>query len=182
MTNTDSGTARPAAGWGWVLAYGVIVLLVGLLAFLNPIATGLATGILFGLLLVAYGVLALIAGFSSLSHRSRWIELLLGVLGILAGAMTLFNPFLGALSLVTLIGAWLLVSGIFEIVSGFTNAHDRIWRVVLGLLDMILGGILLFSGPATGLFFLAFCIGISFLFRGVFLVMLAFGLRKIGRG
>lgn len=181
MTNTDSGTARPATGWGWVLAYGVIVLLIGLLALLNPIATGMATGILVGVLLIVYGVLALIAGFSSLSHRSRWIELLLGVLGILAGAVTIFHPFAGALSLVMLIGAWLLVSGIFEIVSGFTIAHDRIWRVILGILDVILGGILLFSSPATGLVFLALCVGISFLFRGVFLVMLAFGLRRIGR-
>lgn len=181
MTNTNSGTVRPATGWGWVLAYGVIVLLVGLLALLNPIATGMATGILVGVLLIVYGVLALIAGFSSLSHRSRWIELLLGVLGILAGAVTIFNPFAGALSLVVLIGAWLLVSGIFEIVSAFNIVHDRIWRLALGVLDLILGGLLLFNGPAIGLAFLAFCVGTSFLFRGVFLVMLALGLRRMGR-
>ena len=181
MANGDRDTALPTTGWGWILTYGVIMLLVGLLAFLNPLATGVATGILVGLLLVVYGALSLIAGFSSLSRRARWIELLLGVLAILAGAVTIFNPFAGALSLVLLIGAWLLVSGFFEIVSAVSIAHDRAWRLVLGGVDMVLGGLLLFSGPATGLFFLAFCVGVSFLFRGIFLVVLALGLRRIGR-
>src|SRR3546814_17953336 len=76
-------------------------------------------------------------------------------------------------------GAWLLVSGIFEIVSALRIAHDRAWRLVLGVLDVVLGGLLLFSGPGTGLVFLAFCVGISFLFRGVFLVVLALGLRMV---
>lgn len=181
QVGSGSDDIRHKTGWGWILAYGVIVFLVGLLALFNPIATGMATGLLIGVMLVIYGIFAIIAGVSSLSRRARWIELLLGMLGIVAGAVTIFNPFAGALSLVLLIGAWLLVSGIFEIVSAFRIAHDRAWRLVLGVLDVVLGGLLLFSGPGTGLVFLAFCVGISFLFRGVFLVMLALGLRRMAR-
>src|SRR3546814_4774066 len=88
---------------------------------------------------------------SDLSRRARWIELLLGVLGIVAGAVTIFNPFAGALSLVLLIGAWLLVSGIFEIVSALRIAHDRAWRLVLGVLDVVLGGVLLLDRKSTRL-------------------------------
>lgn len=157
----------------------MIIILVGLMALLNPLATGLATGVLLGVLLVVFGSFAIAAGLSSLSGRARWIELLLGVLAILAGGVTIFNPFAGALSLVLLIGAWLLVSGIFEIVSAFRMAHDRGWRLALGLLDVVLGGLLPFSGPATGLVFLAVCVGISFLFRGAFLISLALGLRRV---
>src|SRR3546814_16850585 len=67
------------------------------------------------------------------------------------------------------------------LVSALRIAHDRAWRLVLGVLDVVLGGLLLFSGPGTGLVFLAFCVGISFLFRGVFLVVLALGLRRVAR-
>lgn len=176
---TDRASIDQRTGWGWIFAYGVIVILVGLLALLNPLATGAATGLLIGAMLIVYGIVAILAGLSSLSRRARWIELLLGVLGILAGAITIFNPFAGALSLVLLIGAWLLVSGVFEIVSALTIAHDRAWRLLLGVLDVVLGGLLLFSGPATGLAFLAFCVGISFLIRGAFLVLLALGLRRM---
>lgn len=181
QVGSGSDDIRHKTGWGWILAYGVIVILIGLLALLNPLATGVATGFLLGVMLVVFGIFAIAAGLSSLSGRARWIELLLGMLGIVAGAVTIFNPFAGALSLVLLIGAWLLVSGIFEIVSAFRTAHDRVWRLLLGVLDVVLGGLLLFSGPATGFTFLALCVGISFLFRGIFLVMLALGLRRMAR-
>lgn len=187
MTNGAS-IDRPAAsskdaehpiGWGWILAYGVIMILIGVLALLDPVATGAATGLLIGVILVVYGIFAIMAGLSSLSRRARWIELLLGVLGVLAGAMTIVNPFAGALSLVMLIGAWLLVSGICEIVSRVRIAHDRAWRLLLGVLDVVLGGLLLFGGPVTGLVFLAYAVGISLLFRGAFLITLAMALRRM---
>ncbi|PBN42267.1 HdeD family acid-resistance protein [Sphingobium sp. D43FB] len=179
---THSGHGKkPATGWGWILAYGLIVIVIGLFALINPLATGLATGILLGVMLVVYGVAAMAAGLSSLASRARWIELLLGLLGVLVGVVTIFNPFAGALSLVLLIGAWLLVSGIFQIVSAVRVAHDRLWRLLLGAVDVVLGGLLLFSGPGTGLVFLAVVVGVSFLFRGVFLIVLALGLRKLGR-
>lgn len=178
---SGNGSEYPMTGWGWILAYGVIVFLVGVLALLHPVATGAATGLLVGVILVVYGVFAISAGLSPLSRRARWIELLLGALGVLAGAGMILSPFAGALSLVMLIGAWLLVSGICEIVSRVRVAHDRAWRLALGVLDIVLGALLLFGGPATGLVFLAYAVGISLVFRGVFLVMLATALRGIAR-
>ena len=47
----DRVGAAIGSGWGWVLAYGLLVMLIGIFALLNPAATGLATGILFGLML-----------------------------------------------------------------------------------------------------------------------------------
>lgn len=190
MTNTYSaggpdfgqkGPFSPDTGWGWILAYGVLVIAIGFLALCNPLATGLATGVLFGFILLVYGVTAIAAGLSSLSTRARWIEILLGAVSLIAGVIVLFNPFAGALSLAWAIGAWLLVSGIFQISGALRAVHDRGWRLFLGLLDVVLGGWLLFSSPVTALAFLAIAVGVSFLFRGMFLVMLALGLRKLGR-
>lgn len=187
MTSPDNASPDPLSadparrtGWGWVLAYGLLVMLIGLFALLNPLATGFATGLLLGAMLLVYGILAIAAGLSPLSPRARWIELLLGALSILAGILTFFNPFAGALTLVMLIGAWLLVIGIFEIAGAWRAPYDRGWRLLLGVLDAVLGGLLLFSGPATGLGFLAVAVGLSFLFRGSFLILLAMGLRRLG--
>lgn len=178
---TSSVETEPGPAWGWILAYGVLVVLIGSLALGNPLATGLATGFLLGVMLLTYGLVALISGLSSLSKRGRWIEALLGLLGVAAGGFVLFAPFAGALSLVWAIGFWLFVAGILELVSAIKGSHDRGWRFALGLLDIVLGGFLLFSGPASSLVFLAGIVGISFLFRGVFLIILALGLRRLSR-
>ncbi len=175
----DRAPAR--AGWGWILAYAVLVGLIGILALFNPVATGFATGLLLGLLLLFYGGSAIASGLSSLSRRARWIEIVLGLLALVAGVFILFNPLLGALSLVWVIGAWLLVAGIVQVVAAFRAPHDRGWRLLLGVVDAVLGALLLFSGPVTGLAFLAIAVGISFLFRAVFLGVLALGIRRMAR-
>ena len=130
---TSSVETEPGPAWGWILAYGVLVVLIGSLALGNPLATGLATGFLLGVMLLTYGLVALISGLSSLSKRGRWIEALLGLLGVAAGGFVLFAPFAGALSLVWAIGFWLFVAGILELVSAIKGSHDRGWRFALGL-------------------------------------------------
>jgi Uncharacterized conserved protein len=185
MTDSVSDTKlHPSAtpfgtGWAWVLAYGILVVLIGLLALANPAATGLATGVLLGLVLLLYGGAAIAAGLSPLSGRARWIEIALGVLALAAGVATLINPFAGALSLIWVVGAWLLVAGIFEVIGGLRAAHDRGWRLLLGVVDIALGAIPMFSSPASGLVFLAVLVGISFIMRGIFLTVLAFSLRRL---
>lgn len=174
-------TAPAKNGWGWILAYGIIVLLIGIVALLNPVATGFATGILLGIILLFYAGAAIVAGLSALSQRARWTEILLGVLALVAGVFVLSNPFAGALSLVWAIGAWLLIAGIFQIIGAFRMTQDRGWRLFMGIIDAVLGGFLLFGGPAIGLVWLAIAVGISFLLRGLFLILVAFGVRNLGR-
>ena len=167
--------------WGWVLAYGILLLLIALVVIANPLVAGVATGLLIGVVLVIYGVAAIAAGWTSLSQRARWVEVLLGLLALVAGIFAILNPVAGALSLVWAIGAWLTVSGGFQIAFALKARHDRGWRLFLGVLDVVLGLILLFSNPATGLAFLAVIIMISLVVRGVFLILLANTLRKLSR-
>jgi uncharacterized membrane protein HdeD (DUF308 family) len=167
--------------WGWVLAYGILLLLIALVVIANPLVAGVATGLLIGVVLVIYGIAAIAAGWTSLSQRARWVEVLLGLLALVAGIFAILNPVAGALSLVWAIGAWLTVSGGFQIAFALKARHDRGWRLFLGVLDVVLGLILLFSNPATGLAFLAVIIMISLVVRGVFLILLANTLRKLIR-
>ncbi|WP_232494021.1 HdeD family acid-resistance protein [Novosphingobium kaempferiae] len=168
----------PGSTWGWVMGYGVLLLVAALIVLLNPLVAGVATGLLLGIMLVVYGVAAIAAGWTSLSSRARWVEILLGTLALLAGIFAIADPVAGALSLVMAIGLWLLVSGGFQIAFALRARHDKGWRLLLGVLDVVLGLVLLFSGPLTGLAFLAIIVAISLTVRAVFLIILAQALRK----
>lgn len=171
--------APERTGWGWIFAYGVLVMIVGFVALVNPLATGIATGLLLSFALLFYGVLAILSGLSAFSSRGRWVEIALGGLALLVGILLFFSPLTGALSLVWAMGFWLLLSGIFQIVGAIRVAFDRWWRLFLGIVDVVLGGVLLFAGPVPSLAFLALIVGISFLFKGLFLLMLALGLKRL---
>lgn len=175
--------ARDMAGsWGWVLAYGVLLVILAVLLLGNPYLTGLATGWLLGILLVVYGILAIVAGLRWMAGGARWIEVLLGILAVAVGLYALWNPLIGALSLLWAIGIWLLVAGGFQIAHAFRTRENRLWWLVLGVLDVILGLVLAFSGPIAGLAMLAFLVSLSFAMRGVFMITAALALRRLAAG
>ncbi|GAB7553625.1 hypothetical protein NRB_31330 [Novosphingobium sp. 11B] len=168
----------PGSTWGWVMAYGVLLILAALIVLLNPLVAGVATGLILGVILIVAGVAAVAAGWTSLSSRARWTEILLGVLALLAGIFAVADPVAGALSLVIAIGLWLVVSGVFQIAFALKARHDKGWRLLLGVLDVVLGLVLLFSSAATGLAFLAIIVAISLTVRAVFLIQLALLLKR----
>ncbi|GLK42617.1 MULTISPECIES: DUF308 domain-containing protein [Novosphingobium] len=168
----------PGSTWGWVMGYGVLLILAALIVLLNPLVAGVATGLILGVILIVAGVAAIAAGWTSLSSRARWTEILLGVLALLAGIFAVADPVAGALSLVIAIGLWLVVSGVFQIAFALKARHDKGWRLLLGVLDVVLGLVLLFSSAATGLAFLAIIVAISLTVRAVFLIQLALLLKR----
>jgi len=180
LQNSKNPSVATSAGWGWILVFGLCVIALGIFALANPLTTGLAAGLLLGVTLTLYGILAIIAGFSS-RHVAGW-SIAFGVLATLAGILTLLDPFGGALSIVWLIGFWFVLAGVFQLVIGFRSPSDRTWHLLLGILDLILAAAILFEGPLSALAFLAVAVGISLIVRGVFLLMLAFGLRRLARG
>lgn len=176
MDSIDRGT-----GWGWVLALGLVLVVAGILAILQPIATSLATGIILAWLLIAGGIFAVIAGTTDLRALGGWIYVLLGFLSVLAGIIVMFNPFAGILSLVWAIGAWLVLAGILQLAGALRARAGKGWLAFLGLVDIVLGIVLMIMDPFSALFFLAVAVGVSFLVRGVGAILFALGLRRFTR-
>jgi uncharacterized membrane protein HdeD (DUF308 family) len=116
MTDTmRSDPPATGAGWGWIIAYGVLSTLFGLAALLWPFPATLAATLVIGVAFVSSGVFALIAGFRGTGAESRGYSILLGVLSIIAGAVMVARPLTGAISLTIVVAAWLLVRGVAEI-------------------------------------------------------------------
>ncbi len=177
------GTYRPhlraSLGWGWLLAYGLLVTAVGVLALLNPLATGVATGLVLAVGLTFYGAITVATALWFLVGGARWVELMLGVAALVAAAYLFAQPLVGALTLVWVVGLWLLVSGGFHIASALRLPVHRGWRLASGVLDVVLGLFLLLDGPTTGLLVLTMIVGISFLSRGLLLVSAALAIRRL---
>src|SRR5499426_2404744 len=89
-----------------------------------------------GLAAIAFGVLALAAAFTGGAKPvPTWWLVVVGLLGIAAGAVTFLWPGITAILLVLFIGAWALVHGIFEIIGAIQlrkGLETRWMRILAG--------------------------------------------------
>ncbi len=78
------------------------------------------------------------------------------------------------------IGIMFIVMGVFELVGAFQVDTDRVWLILLAILDIVIGYWAAFRmGPGDALLALAGLVGIAFLFRGVLMSVLAFRVKGL---
>ncbi|MFD4415762.1 HdeD family acid-resistance protein [Streptomyces sp. NPDC058251] len=102
--------------------------------------------------------------------RAAWqVVLLTGVASLILGVLVLVWPGASLLAAGILFGVYLLISGVFQLVSAF-GTHKatslRVLAFVSGALSILLG-LFCFRGPMQSILLLALWIGIGWLIRGI---------------
>ncbi|MDI3417693.1 HdeD family acid-resistance protein [Streptomyces luteolus] len=102
--------------------------------------------------------------------RSTWPAILLaGLASLVLGVLVLVWPGASLLAAGVFFGLYLIVSGVFQLVSAFGShvaSAMRIITFISGALSVLLG-LFCFRGPMQSLLLLALWIGIGWLFRGI---------------
>jgi uncharacterized membrane protein HdeD (DUF308 family) len=105
-----------SSSWGWKLVGGLLGIIAGIAVLQHPILSTVIvpTYIIYiiGFIAIAEGVVELIAAFQG----SGWGLGILGILRIVFGIILVSNPLLGVLALPIVLGALMLVGGIFAVV------------------------------------------------------------------
>ena len=172
-----------ASRWWTLAARGIAAILFGILTFISPGLSLFTLVILFGAWALADGVFNLVMAVRT-RRGERWGWLVLeGVTSIIVGILTFFWPGITALSLLFLIAAWSVVTGIAEVVAAIRlrKLIRGEWLLgVSGVLSIVFG-LLLFAFPGAGALAVIFWIGAYSIVFGSLLVALAFRLRAWAR-
>ena len=179
-----SALLPPLARHWWVfLVRGLVAIAFGLLALFYPAATLVTLILFYGIFALIDGVFAVVSAIRGTGMGSRWWLALVGVLGIIAGLVTFFWPGITALALLTVIGVWALIYGIFEIIGAIRlrKEIDNEWLLLIHGVLAVLFGLMVLVRPGAGALALIWLIGSFALASGIVLVVLAFGLKRHAR-
>ena len=180
MVNVQSAGNPFKGDWKWMMAFGVILVLLGIFAVTHPLATALSVSLMFAIALMIGGVFSLVTGVMGKGLAGRWADILFGILAIIAAVLTFRAPLSGAMSLVYVLGALYAASGFMELFGAFSGPREgRGWAIALGVFDVLLGFWIMFLLPSMALLTLAFFVGLGFIIRGVFLAVFSLQLRKV---
>ena len=170
-----------ANNWWLLLLRGIAAIVFGVLAFAWPGITILSLVFVYGAYALVDGVFSLYAAIRGGDGAApRWWLAVVGVAGVLAGVISFANPPLVALWLLLLIGAWAIVSGIFEIIGAIRlrKEIDNEWMLILHGVISVIFGVLLMTMPGPGALAMVWVIGAYSIVAGVILSVLAFRLKK----
>lgn len=172
------GVRRGSSGWGWIMASGIIGLIVGVLALFLPVVTVLFAAIMLGIGLLIQGALEIgVAWRAETGSTGRGWLAAFGVLALLAGILVLFRPGAGVIALAWGLILWFIIVGVNDLIVAFSEREHRTWNIVLGVLSLVVALILLFS-PSTAVGTIAIIIALGILLRGAADVGLALSMRR----
>lgn len=105
--------------WGWKVLGGIVGILAGVLIIQHPLWSTVLVPttlvLVLGIQGIIVGAVELVAGFGG----SGWEVGILGVISIIFGVVLLFNPLIGAATLPWLLGVVGIVGGAAEIIYAF---------------------------------------------------------------
>lgn len=173
-----------ARNW-WSLAIrGAVAILVGIVTFVWPGITLTGLVFLFGAYALVDGIFSIAGMVKAAQSHERWGSLLLeGMVGIMAALVTMFWPAITAISLIYVVAAWALITGVFEIAAAIRlRKHiSGEWMLALGGVLSIAFGVLIVLFPLAGALAITFWVGAYCLIFGAVLVGLGFRLRHWSR-
>lgn len=172
-----AGDAPPIVVPGWaIVVCGALSAVAGVLAIAYPKITLLALALISGINLMILGALAVGEALGDEDADGKTLRVVLGIVAVLGGIVVLRRPGETLLVLVVALGAWLVVSGIVELVRALLRRTERRALVALGgVIDVALG-IVVLALPEISLRTLATIVGIAFVVHGG--VLVARGLRR----
>ena len=164
-----------------ILFRGLAAVLFGVLTFVWPGLSLLVLVILFGVFAVISGITALVAALRNREEQGWAFLLIEGILGIMAGTVALVWPGITALAFLYLLAAWAILTGITELVAplAFPMSVGRAALTVLAGVVSIVFGIVIASRPASGLLTVAWLIGVFAIVFGVSHIVMYFQSRSL---
>lgn len=166
---------------GWVIFLSIVLMILGILAILSPIYASAFFTTVMGWFALISGVIMVAQSIVSKPVRGFWLNLIVGILYIIAGIYILFNLAAAVAVLTLTFGMLFIAEGIYSIIMGFVKRAGlrMAWLVVVnGVVTLLLGILVLNRWPSSALWLIGLYVGISLFFTGMALLTSALDVRR----
>jgi len=164
-----------------LLATGIAMVVIGVVAILAPLASGVLFNLIFAAVLIGAGIVE----FTDAVRSGTWQRgVLLGLAGIVtvaAGVFFIARPVVGLVALSIVFLGYLIFMGVFRIVMAFQlprGAPGKVWSFVSGVVALVLAYLAIGQMPSLSLWLIGTFVGVSLIFSGIARMSLARGFQK----
>jgi len=170
-----------SAKWGWFVALGIGMILLGGFALGDTVLVTLVSVIFIGAMMLIAGAFQILHAFAIKQWGGFLFALLCGALYIAGGLLIMREPVQGSIVITAFLLAVLSVAGVLRIVLALRHREIKGWWLLLftGVVSVGLAVLLFLSLPWSSLWLLGTIIAIELIFHGVGWITLGFALRRM---
>jgi len=176
--NTPSDIVRQASALS--IVWGVLLVIFGMLAVASPFFAAAAVNVVIAWLIVLAGIVHLMHAFRAHGAGSMIWKLLVGLAYLFFGVYLIMHPVLGVASLTLLLASLFLIEGVLDIILFFQmrSLGGSGWVLVDGIITLLLGLMIYLQWPSSSAWAIGTLVGVSMIISGVTRVMLSLAVRK----
>jgi uncharacterized membrane protein HdeD (DUF308 family) len=175
-----AGLGEAHRSWGWILALGILFIVLGVACIAYDVTATFATVLVFGVMLFISGVAALFHAFVARNWTGSLLYLLSALLRGFTGYLLIRYPGAGAIAVTLVLASFFVVGGLFRIFGASMIKFPRYgWAVFSGCLSLLLGILLLFQLPVSSIWFIGFAIGVELIVEGISLIGFATAVHRL---
>jgi uncharacterized membrane protein HdeD (DUF308 family) len=158
---------------------GIVFLILGILAIIEPAVAGLAIALFVGWLLVFGGVAHAVGAFGGPAGRVVW-HVLIALIYFAGGIYLLTHPVLGLTTLTLYLAVVLVAEAILELIAYFATRGESgsEWRIVNAIVTVLLGLMIWRHWPSSSAWAIGTIVGVNLIMTGVSRLMLGSATRR----
>jgi uncharacterized membrane protein HdeD (DUF308 family) len=166
--------------WWCFTILGVLLVVGGVVCLAYPFVSSVGAVALLGAVLLVSGVATIIGAFWSGKWSAFLLQVLIGILYIVAGMAIRDTPLESTALLTLFIAAFFMVAGGFRVVVALVERFPQWgWALLNGVVTFIAGLIIYDTYPQSALWVVGLLVGLELLFNGWTWIMLSIVMRKL---
>lgn len=166
--------------WGWLLALGILFVVLGCIGLGMLVGLTLASMLFLGVLLIIAGCSQFIDVFKAKQWKAVAWHALIAALYIMGGCIVIYDPFLASTLITALLGSVLVIIGLTRFIMAIKlkGSPGWIWLLLAGIVAALLGIMILMKWPVSGLWVIGLFIAIEMIVDGWTYIFFALGIRR----
>jgi len=165
---------------GASIGWAVVMILLGLLAVILPLATGIAVSVVVSWLIVFAGLAYLASAFASRSAGAFIWRMLIGLVYVAGGGYLAFHPQLALASFTIVMAVIFVMEGVLELVTFFQFRvySGSGWVLFDAIVTLLLAFLIMNPWPSSTTWAIGTILGINLIFSGFSVLMYSLAARR----
>ena len=162
------------------ILWGVLLVILGVMAIGAPFLAAVAVNAVIAWLIIVAGIVHLVLAFHAHGAGSAIWRVLVGLAYLAFGGYMIVHPVLGVASLTLVLAALFVIEGVLNLMlyARMRRLHGSSWVLIDGIITLLVGLMIYMQWPSSSVWAIGILVGVSLMISGATRIGMTLALRR----